>query len=73
MANDMAPARKGARTRQLTKRLHALGEKPLYHFVRDLERGGNIQQTLEAYAALPAELVKAYRGDVFTLPFVIRK
>jgi hypothetical protein len=59
------------RLRHLALRLHALGPKPLYHFLDELERGADLRESLETRAALPAELIRAYRGDEFTPPFVI--
>jgi hypothetical protein len=57
----------------LAGRVHALGPAPLCHLFRDLERGADLRPTLETYAALPADLIKAYRGDRFPEPFAIRK
>jgi hypothetical protein len=54
-----------ARRQRLVEQLHRLGPAPLAHFIRDLERGGNIDVTLEAYAALPADFIKAFGGDRF--------
>jgi hypothetical protein len=49
----------------LAGRLQALGPKPLFHFVDELERGAHMRRLLETYAALPAELIQAYGGDQF--------
>jgi len=59
------------RLRYLATRLHALGPKPLLHFLDELERGADLRGSLEEYAALPAELVHAYRGHDFVEPFAI--
>jgi len=50
----------------LARRLHALGEAPLFHLLKQLERGAELRPLLEQYAALPADLIRAYRGDQFT-------
>jgi hypothetical protein len=42
--------------------LHALGPKPLFHFL-DVERGADLRSYLEWYAALPAEFIRANAGD----------
>jgi hypothetical protein len=49
----------------LTGRLHALGPAPLAHFLDELERGADLRQLLEIYAALPVDLIRHYRGDQF--------
>jgi hypothetical protein len=57
----------------LAGQVHALGPKPLFHLLDEVERGAPLRQTLEVYAALPVDLVRAYRGDRFPEPFAIRK
>jgi hypothetical protein len=39
-----AASQSKARLRYLAERLHALGEKPLYHFLTDLERGETLTE-----------------------------
>jgi hypothetical protein len=51
----------------LAQRLHALGPVPLFHFLDEVERGEELRSTLETYAELPADLIKAYHGDRFDL------
>jgi hypothetical protein len=53
------------RFQRLVEKLHALGPAPLGHFIRDLESGKPLQQTLEAYAVLPTGFIAAYGGDRF--------
>jgi hypothetical protein len=53
--------------------LHRLGEAPLYHFLAEIEAGAPLRATLETYVSLDADFIKAYRGDKFSKPFVIRK
>ncbi len=62
-----------ARRRYLITRLHRLGPAPLFHFISDIERGAGIDATLERYAALPADFIRAYGGGRFLEPmFAIR-
>jgi len=56
------------RRQRLVSRLHSLGPKPLYHFLDEIERGAPIAATLESYAALPADFIKANGGDKFAAP-----
>jgi hypothetical protein len=55
------------RLQRLAQRLHALGPVPLFHFLDEVERGEELRSTLETYAELPADLIKAYHGDRFDL------
>jgi hypothetical protein len=65
------PADRIVRLRHLARKLHALGPKPLFHFLDEVERGADLRVTLETYAALPADLIPAYHGDQFAAPFAI--
>jgi hypothetical protein len=49
----------------LAARLHALGLKPLYHFLDEVERGADLRSHFEKYAALQADIILAYGGDRF--------
>jgi len=60
-----------SRLKYLASRLHALGPKPLYHFLDEVERGAPLRAHLEEYASLPADFIKANRGDEFLPPFTI--
>jgi hypothetical protein len=62
--NKPADARR-VRLQYLARRLHGLGEKPLFHFLDEVERGEPLRPHLERYAALPAEFIKAHSGDKF--------
>lgn len=53
------------RLQYLARRLHGLGERPLFHFLDEVERGADLRQHLERYAALPAAFIKANGGDQF--------
>jgi hypothetical protein len=59
-----------ARRRRLVTHLRRLGPAPLGHFISDIERGGDIDATLEAYGRLPVEFVLAYGGDRFAGPML---
>lgn len=47
------------------ERLHQLGPSPLGHFITEIERGADIDTSLEAYAKLDADFIKALGGDRF--------
>ena len=53
------------RLQYLARRLHALGVKPLYHFLDEVERGEPLRPHLERYAVLPADFIKAHGGKHF--------
>jgi hypothetical protein len=55
------------RLQQLSARLHALGPKPLFHFLDEVERGAPLREHLERYAELTplADFIKANGGDQF--------
>jgi hypothetical protein len=57
------------RLQYLASRLHALGPKPLFYFLDEIERGAPIVATLERYAALPADFIRANGGGEFA-PFL---
>jgi hypothetical protein len=50
---------------RLFERLHALGSKPLWQFLEEVECAAPLRATLEIYAALPADIIRAYGGDRF--------
>jgi hypothetical protein len=51
------------RLRCLAPRIHALGEGPLFYLLREIAGGANVVDAAERYARLPADLIRAYRGD----------
>ena len=53
------------RLQRLGEALHALGPKPLFHFLSELERGADLRLSLEEYATLPGDLIRQYHGDRF--------
>lgn len=61
----MSNAPADLRLRRLASALHRLGERPLYEFLREIEAGADIRTSLEAYAALPANFIRANGGDKF--------
>jgi hypothetical protein len=52
-----------ARLRHLAGRIHALGERPLFELLRELDRGADLLDTLEQYAHLPAAFIREHGGD----------
>jgi hypothetical protein len=58
-------AQNDVRLKFLAARLHALGPKPLYYFLREIEAGAGIRAHLERYARLPAGFIAAAGGDRF--------
>ena len=51
------------RLRSLTPRIHALGEAPLFHLLREIVAGADPVGTVETYAGLPPDIIHAYGGD----------
>jgi hypothetical protein len=51
--------------RRLACALHALGPRPIYEFLVEVESGADIRTRLEAYARIPADFVRANGGDQF--------
>jgi hypothetical protein len=58
------------RLRHLAQRLHELGERPLYEFLVELDRGAPLGPRLERYAQLSADVVNALGAD--RLPSAVR-
>jgi hypothetical protein len=70
ISRNPAAARR-LRLQYLARRLHGLGEKPLFHFLDEVERGEPLCPHLERYAALPADFIKANGGDRFAMPLFV--
>ncbi len=70
--NQASVAPCDARLRRLAGRLHSLGERPLYEFLRELARGAEPWAALEAYGRLAplATFIATHDGD--RLPPVAR-
>jgi hypothetical protein len=56
------------RRQRLIEHLHRLGPAPLFHLLTDLDAGKPVSPTVERYAALPADFIRAYGGNKFA-PF----
>jgi hypothetical protein len=55
----------------LAGRLHDLGPRPLFEFLREIEAGANLHERLERYASLPADFIAALGGDRFPPPKIM--
>jgi hypothetical protein len=56
------------RRQRSVERVHRLGPAPLFHLLTDLDAGKDVWPTVERYAALPADFIKANAGDQFVEP-----
>ena len=56
------------RFRHLVARVHDLGPAPLVHLLIEIDRGANLVPTLERYAALPTDFIRAMGGDRYLTP-----
>ena len=61
----MTDAPADLRLRRLAFALHALGERPLYELLREVEDGADLRERLEAYARLPVDFIRANGADKF--------
>ena len=57
------PANLDARLRHLAAQIYALGPRPLYELLRELDAGAPLRPRLEAYARLQASFIRANNGD----------
>lgn len=48
------------RIQRLAVQLHGLGPQPLAYFIEEIAHGADLRQTLERYARLPADFIRAY-------------
>jgi hypothetical protein len=62
-----------ARLRRLARSTHALGERPLFELFKELERGADLRDELEQYAALAplADFITQQRGDRLPVAFLV--
>jgi hypothetical protein len=60
---ELGEHQRKARLRRLAGRLHALGERPLYELLVELDNGAQLWPRLERYAALNPEFIHALDGD----------
>jgi hypothetical protein len=65
------PSSSRVRLQYLARRLHALGEKPLFHLLDEVERGAPLRQRLEKYAKLPPNFIRSHGGDRFAEPLFV--
>jgi hypothetical protein len=65
------PAADRTRLQFLIRQLHRLGERPLFHFIDELERSAPLREPLEIYATLDPDFIKALGGDRFVPFFAI--
>lgn len=67
-----APVRThNVRLQQLARRVHALGERPLYEMFRELLNGADPLSTVESYARLDDAVVRALGGAHFRPPCIV--
>ncbi len=52
-----------ARLRHLARRIHRLGERPLYELFVELDAGADLEERLERYGRLDPDFIKAFGGD----------
>jgi hypothetical protein len=52
-----------ARLRYLARRLHALGERSVYEYLREIIAGANVVDRLEAFARLDPAIIEALGGS----------
>ena len=62
------------RLARLARKIHRLGERPLFELFRELATGANLHECLERYAALAplTGLIQSLSGDRLPRPRVIR-
>jgi hypothetical protein len=60
---ELAEHQREVRLRQLAGRLHSLGARPLFEFLRELDGGADMWPRLERYASLNPEFIRALDGD----------
>jgi hypothetical protein len=56
-------ARSDPRLRELARRIYRLGERPLFELFAELQAGAGLRDSLERYAALSGDFIKALGGD----------
>jgi hypothetical protein len=66
------PAIPTERLRHLARRIHALGERPLFELLRELEAGAPLRPRLERYAELSADVVERLGADRLPIARVVR-
>jgi hypothetical protein len=66
------PAIPTERLRHLARRIHALGERPLFELLRELEAGAPLRPRLERYAELSSDVVKRLGADRLPTARIVR-
>jgi hypothetical protein len=71
---SQAPRIPRERLRHLARRVHALGPRPLYELLRELEAGLPLVERLEVYARLGdlADFIKQLGGDRLPIARVVK-
>ncbi len=59
------PAADRTRLQFLIRQLHRLGERPLYHYLNEVERGYPLREHLERYAQLDPDVIAELGGSHF--------
>jgi hypothetical protein len=59
---------------RLARKIHRLGERPLFELFRELDAGANLHECLERYAAIAplTGLIQSLSGDRLPQPRLIR-
>jgi hypothetical protein len=52
-----------ARLAYLTRKIHSLGERPLFELILELSEGAPLLERLERYASLPRDFIVGHGGD----------
>ena len=66
MTNAILPSSTELRLRHLAQQVYDLGPRPLHELMCQIVAGdGEPMALFERYGALPADLIRAYRGDQF--------
>jgi hypothetical protein len=56
-----------ARLQCLAGRLHALGPRPTYEFLKEVAAGADLLDRLEVYARLDPDFIRAFGGDILPI------
>jgi hypothetical protein len=70
-ARARTPVLPPARLRYLARQVHALGERPLYELLRELQQGAPLEERLEVYARLGGDFIRELDGDRLPIARVV--
>jgi hypothetical protein len=61
------------RIQYLARRIHQLGERPLFELLKELDAGGNLPSVLERYARIAplADFISSLDGDRLAAPLLV--